>query len=203
MAKRKKTDFVQFKIRFRESLRSRLELAAKGQERSLNSEIVARLEQSFDREGLTRIRDQAERTLTSILEQNRRREYLAELEVKRLTEAFYESNPNNKRVEGLGELSDPMSDEEAKRGAPPRAREPRDETDEQRQARLRATAEGYRRNAERDETRGSTLKAARARQIADMLEREAATPTRGQAQEPELPMPSVTGRGRLSKGGKS
>src|SRR6516164_801184 len=99
MAKRKKTDFVQFKIRFRESLRSRLELAAKGQERSLNSEIVARLEQSFDREGLTRLRDQTEKALTSIVEQNRRREYLIELEVKRLREAFYESNPNIKRVE--------------------------------------------------------------------------------------------------------
>ena len=101
MAKRKKTDFVQFKIRFRESLRSRLELAAKGQERSLNSEIVARLEQSFDREGLTRLRDQTEKALTSIVEQNRRREYLIELEVKRLREAFYESNPNIKRVEEM------------------------------------------------------------------------------------------------------
>ena len=47
MAKRKKTDFVQFKIRFRETLRARLETAAKGQDRSLNSEIVARLEESF------------------------------------------------------------------------------------------------------------------------------------------------------------
>ena len=82
MAKRKKTDFVQFKIRFRESLRSRLEIAAKGQERSLNSEIVARLEQSFDRESVTRIRDQAEKVLESILDQNRRRSELVEIEAK-------------------------------------------------------------------------------------------------------------------------
>jgi integrase len=50
MAKRKKTDFVQFKVRFREALRRRLEGAAKAQERSLNSEIVARLEESFTRD---------------------------------------------------------------------------------------------------------------------------------------------------------
>jgi hypothetical protein len=76
IAKRKKTDFVQFKIRFRESLRARLEVAAKGQERSLNSEIVARLEQSFDREGLARIRDGAERALDSMVVEARRRDAL-------------------------------------------------------------------------------------------------------------------------------
>ena|SRR5437588_50421 len=50
MAKRKKTDFVQFKVRFREGLRARLEATAKAQERSLNGEIVARLEESFVRD---------------------------------------------------------------------------------------------------------------------------------------------------------
>jgi hypothetical protein len=47
MAKRKKTDIVGLKLRLRESLRGRVESAAKGQERSLNSEVVARLEESF------------------------------------------------------------------------------------------------------------------------------------------------------------
>jgi len=101
MTKRKKTDIVPLMVRLREDLRARIEAAAKGRERSLNSEIVARLEQSFDREGLTRLRDQTEKALTSIVEQNRRREYLIELEVKRLREAFYESNPNIKRVEEM------------------------------------------------------------------------------------------------------
>jgi hypothetical protein len=50
MIKRRKMDFVQFKVRFREALRARLEAAAKGQERSLNAEIVARLEESFARD---------------------------------------------------------------------------------------------------------------------------------------------------------
>jgi len=57
MAKRKRTDIVQFKVRLRENLRRRLETAAKGQERSLNSEIVARLEQSFEQASLTNIHD--------------------------------------------------------------------------------------------------------------------------------------------------
>jgi hypothetical protein len=47
MARRKKTDIVQFKLRIREVLRKRLETVAKNEERSLNSEIVDRLEQSF------------------------------------------------------------------------------------------------------------------------------------------------------------
>jgi hypothetical protein len=90
MAKRKKTDFVQFKIRFRESLRSRLEQAAKGQERSLNSEIVARLEESFDREGVIRIRDQAEKAIESMVAQNQRREKLLTLENKKFRQALEE-----------------------------------------------------------------------------------------------------------------
>jgi hypothetical protein len=82
IARRKRTDIVALKLRLREALRKRLEVAAKGQERSLNSEIVARLEQSFDREGLTRIRDQADRALTSIQEQARRRDELLETVIR-------------------------------------------------------------------------------------------------------------------------
>jgi Arc-like DNA binding dprotein len=50
MAKRKKTDIVQFKLRIREALRRRLEANARFQERSLNSEIAHRLENSFEQE---------------------------------------------------------------------------------------------------------------------------------------------------------
>jgi hypothetical protein len=50
MAKRKKTDIVQFKLRIREALRRRLEAAAEAEERSLNSEIAHRLENSFEQE---------------------------------------------------------------------------------------------------------------------------------------------------------
>lgn len=44
---RKKTDTVQLKLRLRETLRHSLEVQAKRNDRSLNSEIVARLERSF------------------------------------------------------------------------------------------------------------------------------------------------------------
>jgi hypothetical protein len=61
MAKRKKTDIVQFKLRIREGLRGRLESAAKNQERSLNSEIVARLEESFRRSELASLTENVDR----------------------------------------------------------------------------------------------------------------------------------------------
>ena len=44
---RKPTDTVQLKLRFSEALRRRLEREAQRQDRSLNSEIVSRLDQSF------------------------------------------------------------------------------------------------------------------------------------------------------------
>jgi hypothetical protein len=47
MLKRKKTDTVQFKLRIREALRSRLESEAKKHEISINAEMVRRLEASF------------------------------------------------------------------------------------------------------------------------------------------------------------
>ena len=43
MSKRKKTDIVSLKLRIREVLRKRLEVAAKAEERSLNSEMVPAL----------------------------------------------------------------------------------------------------------------------------------------------------------------
>jgi hypothetical protein len=53
MAKRKKTDIVQFKLRIREGLRRKLEAVANAEERSLNSEIAHRLENSFDQEKIS------------------------------------------------------------------------------------------------------------------------------------------------------
>jgi hypothetical protein len=50
MAKRKKTDVVKLQLRIREALRRRLEANARVQERSLNSEIAHRLENSFEQE---------------------------------------------------------------------------------------------------------------------------------------------------------
>jgi hypothetical protein len=50
MAKRKKTDIVKLQLRIRELLRRKLEFAANGELRSLNSEIARRLENSFDQE---------------------------------------------------------------------------------------------------------------------------------------------------------
>jgi hypothetical protein len=50
MAKRKRTDVVKLQLRIREALRRRLEGVAKAEERSLNSEIAHRLENSFEQE---------------------------------------------------------------------------------------------------------------------------------------------------------
>lgn len=47
---RKPTDTVQLKLRFPEALRRQLERAAKANDRSLNLEIVSRLEGSFSRD---------------------------------------------------------------------------------------------------------------------------------------------------------
>src|SRR5262249_17838582 len=55
MAKRKKTDIVQFKLRIREALRRRLEATARAEERSLNGEIAHRLENSFEQDKNSRL----------------------------------------------------------------------------------------------------------------------------------------------------
>jgi len=47
MAKRKKSDTVQLKLRIRERLRQRLQIVAEKADHSLNAEMVQRLEQSF------------------------------------------------------------------------------------------------------------------------------------------------------------
>jgi ribosome maturation protein Sdo1 len=52
---RKPTEIVGIMVRVRESLRKRLELAAKKSEQSLNAEIIARLEESFRRSDMETI----------------------------------------------------------------------------------------------------------------------------------------------------
>jgi hypothetical protein len=57
---RKPTDTVQLKLRFSEALRRRLEREAARQDRSLNSEIISRVEQSFQK------RDESELTASTL-----------------------------------------------------------------------------------------------------------------------------------------
>src|SRR3954471_10468940 len=54
---RKPTDTAHLNLRYPEALRRRLERAAKNGGRSLNSEIVERLEQSFRREDFEKLQD--------------------------------------------------------------------------------------------------------------------------------------------------
>lgn len=62
MAARKPTAIVGLKVRLREPLRKKLEVAAKKKGVSLNAELVARLEESFLSEGL---QDRMEKGLAS------------------------------------------------------------------------------------------------------------------------------------------
>ena len=62
MVKRAQTAIVGLKVRLREPLRKKLEVAAKRKGVSLNAELVARLEESFLGEGLL---DRMEKTLTA------------------------------------------------------------------------------------------------------------------------------------------
>jgi Arc-like DNA binding domain len=50
---RKQSDTVQLKLRFPEKLRVRIEVAAVRNQRSMNSEIIHRLEQSFEKDDRT------------------------------------------------------------------------------------------------------------------------------------------------------
>jgi hypothetical protein len=52
---RKPTDTIQLKLRFDERLRRRIEQAAARNDLSMNAEIVARLERSFDKEDVNEV----------------------------------------------------------------------------------------------------------------------------------------------------
>ena len=54
---RKPTDTAHLNLRYPEALRRRLEQAAKDSRRSMNTEIVARLEQSFRRDDFETLQD--------------------------------------------------------------------------------------------------------------------------------------------------
>ena len=69
MAARKPTAIVGLKVRLREPLRKKLEIAAKKKGVSLNAELVARLEESFLGEGLLDRMEKALATLDKRIEQ--------------------------------------------------------------------------------------------------------------------------------------
>ena len=60
---RKRTTTVHFSLRLREDLRRQLEAAANKENRSLNEEMVARLEESFKRETADKILDKSQAAL--------------------------------------------------------------------------------------------------------------------------------------------
>ncbi len=66
---RKQSETVQLKLRFPEKLRLRIEAAADRNQRSMNSEIVHRLEQSFEKDDRAAdIRAVAEQTATAVVD---------------------------------------------------------------------------------------------------------------------------------------
>jgi hypothetical protein len=95
MAKRKRTDIVKLQLRIREGLRGRLESAAKNQERSLNSEIVARLEESFRRSELASLTENV-RELSSFTENVRELSSLTEW-VRRTAERYKKAEEDDAR----------------------------------------------------------------------------------------------------------
>jgi hypothetical protein len=64
---RKPTDTAHLNLRYPEALRRRLERAGKNNGRSLNSEIVHRLEQSFRREDFQKVQDAVNKGMTDVL----------------------------------------------------------------------------------------------------------------------------------------
>jgi hypothetical protein len=116
MAKRKKTDIVPLMLRLREGLRKQLESAARAQDRSLNSEIVARLEESFRRAEQAEeagFRSQISQQLSTLVER-------FDEEIARRRSAS--EGPLPERFEEMARVWSRLADEEAarERGAPAR-----------------------------------------------------------------------------------
>jgi hypothetical protein len=63
---RKETETIQLKLRFPEKLRLRIESAAERNQRSMNGEIVHRLEQSFQRDDTAAV---VKATATAVVDQ--------------------------------------------------------------------------------------------------------------------------------------
>jgi hypothetical protein len=68
MKKRARTDTVHLNTRLREPLRAKLESAAKRNKVSINTEVVTRLEASFEVEEARSLRDSAQALLIQITE---------------------------------------------------------------------------------------------------------------------------------------
>jgi predicted DNA-binding protein len=64
---RKPTDTAHLNLRYPEALRRRLERAAKNSGRSMNTEIVERLEESFEREDFEKVQDVINRGMLKII----------------------------------------------------------------------------------------------------------------------------------------
>ena len=194
-----------------EELRKRLEVSAGAERRSLNAEIVARLEQSYAQTGRGNVQDRLEAVvarLDALVGPRERGPYANETAEQRLTRLFalaedYRKSAERHDARGAHDMAAQTRGfaEEIQREATALAQEQRRgrrrlQTDEQYRASLCSTAEGYRRNAERHEKRGAYDRAAEMRKLADEMEREAAALTVRQTsgapvsnQEPELPMP--------------
>jgi 16S rRNA C967 or C1407 C5-methylase (RsmB/RsmF family) len=180
MAKRKKTDIVPLMLRLREELRGRLESAAKNQERSLNSEIVARLEESFRRSELASLTENV-RALSSFREWvfERFEPMLEEMVSERYLELFNKAEEEDARgrtdsAERLRriakELLQPRSVPDQESGRSPQEMA---ERLERMKAELRNSPNLWARQMGRSD------------------------------QEPELPMPHESAHSRLIKEGKS
>jgi Arc-like DNA binding domain len=76
---RKPTDTVQLKLRFSERLRRRLEQAAKHNDWSMNTEIVSRLDVSFQREDQEEMIERAARDAVQAQQEVTRKLLAAEL----------------------------------------------------------------------------------------------------------------------------
>jgi hypothetical protein len=194
MKKRKKLDFVQFKIRLRESLRKQLEVAAHAKDVSLNSEMVSRLEHSFIQDSL----DRQIAVMGRVLKVMDRIGDMIDRDWEGLERVTALSKELGKTEDQLREMilraalgREPTDEERAATLA--RLRSGRAETNEERQARLRASADRLLENAERSDARSAH----------DLDEpREWDTRARGNPrrralkrpdQEPELPMPRQKG----------
>jgi len=152
MIKRKKTDMIQFKVRMLEELRKRLEVSAETKRRSLNAEIVARLEQSFG--SATQLNEAAQTFIDFVTD--------------RLASDPSNLAPRVPREARTGSLLRGLM------GAIEDIPGPyTNETNEERQARLLASAQDTRKAADANDARGAHDMAARAREWADELERDA------------------------------
>src|SRR3954447_14861831 len=78
---RKPTDYVQFKLRIRESLRRRIEKAAAKKKVSANAEAIERIEKTF-------VQDEGQPAMIEMLKKMQDFQYEAEIATKTASELF-------------------------------------------------------------------------------------------------------------------